>query len=500
MTTVFNEAANVAGMPDDRPNIIFINTDQQRFDTINSLGADHMDTPNLDRLVEEGVTFTDCHITAPSCAPSRASLFTGHYPHTTGIYKNGDRWTNSWVEGLSDSGYYTVNVGKMHTSPYETPMGFDERYEVENKDRYLGEIPGGEPPLPGEKFYLDEWDKALQARGLLKQQREFYRQWDDYEERLGAFEWELPEDAHPDVFVGDFTTRWLDHMPKLDHPLFMEIGFPGPHPPYDPTPEYAEEYLDRNLPMPDVSEADLESQPAPLKALREHNTEVDHDSVTHDLDATEEQRHRQRAYYYANVAMIDEQVGKIIDALEANGYEDTVVIFTSDHGEALGDHGHIQKWTMYDVITHVPTMVWSPGRFETDMVDDLVSLFDLGPTILDLADAPIDDAMEAASLVPALEGDDEWSGRDTVFAEHARDGILQETEFMTMVRTDDWKLVHFVDHDEGQLFDLNQDPNEMENRWDDPGAQDAKRELLDTLLEWRIRSGVRAGDWAESFR
>jgi arylsulfatase A-like enzyme len=163
-------------MPDQPPNIVFITTDQQRYDTVNALGAEFMDTPNLDRLVEEGVTFIDCHITAPSCAPSRASLFTGYYPHTTGIFRNGDRWTHSWIEDLSDSGYYTVNIGKMHTAPYDAPMGFDERYEVENKDRYLAAVPGGEPPLPGEKFYLDEWDRALQTRGYLKQQREFYRQ------------------------------------------------------------------------------------------------------------------------------------------------------------------------------------------------------------------------------------------------------------------------------------------------------------------------------------
>jgi arylsulfatase A-like enzyme len=487
-------------MPDQRPNIIFINTDQQRFDTINALGAEFMDTPNLDRLVEEGVTFTDCHITAPSCAPSRASLFTGYYPHTTGIYQNGDRWEHSWVEDLSESGYYTVNVGKMHTAPYDTPMGFDERYEVENKDRYLGAVPGDEPPLPGEKFYLDEWDRALGARGLLKQQREFYRQWDDYEERMGAFDWELPADTQPDAFVGNFVTRWLDHMPKLDQPLFMEVGFPGPHPPFDPPAEYAEKYMDRDLPMPKQDPEDLDSQPEPLQALREHHAEIDHDSLFHDPDATEEQLHRQRAYYYGNVDLIDDQVGAIMDALEANGYEDTVVVFTSDHGESLNDHGHIQKWNMYEEVTRVPTMVWSPGRFDPDTVEDLVSLFDLGPTVLELADAPVDDSMEAESLVPALEGDDEWSGRDVVFAEHARTGILEETEFMTMVRTDDWKLVHFVDHDEGQLFDLNADPEEETNLWDDPDAQDAKRDLLDTLLEWRIRSDVNTADWAEDFR
>lgn len=487
-------------MPDQRPNIIFINTDQQRFDTINALGAEFMETPNLDRLVDEGVTFTDCHTTAPSCAPSRASLFTGYYPHTTGIYQNGDRWEHSWVEDLSESGYYTVNVGKMHTAPYDTPMGFDERYEVENKDRYLAPVPGDEPPLPGEKFYLDTWDRALIARGDLKQQREFYRQRDDYQERLGAFEWEPPKESHPDVFVGEFAANWLDHMPKLDQPLFMEIGFPGPHPPFDPTTEYAEKYMNKDLPMPKQSDEDLQGQPAPLVALREHHQEVDHDSLTHIDDATEEQLHRQRAYYYANITMIDEQVGQIMDALEANGYEDTVVIFASDHGEMLNDHGHIQKWTMYDEVTRIPTMVWSPGRFEPDTVEDLVSLFDLGPTILDLADTPIDDSIEAESLVPALSGDEEWSGRDVVFAEHARTGILEETEFMTMVRTDEWKLVHFNDYDEGQLFDLAADPDETENLWDDEETQDKKQKLLDQLLEWRIRSDVITADWAATFR
>ena len=487
-------------MTDARPNVVLITTDQQRFDTINALGFEYMETPHLDRLVEEGVTFTDCHITAPSCAPSRASLFTGYYPHTTGIYRNGDRWRHGWVEDLADAGYYTLNVGKMHTAPYDTPMGFDERHVVENKDRYLAPVPGGEPRLPGEKYYLDEWDKALASRGLLKQQREFYRQWEDYEERLGAFEWELPEDLHPDVFVGERTVQWLDAMPKLNRPLFLTVGFPGPHPPYDPVQRWIDVYEDREIPMPDVTAADLDGQPAPLKELREHMTEVDHDSVTHAVDPPADARRRQRAYYYANVSMIDEQVGEILDALEANGYDDTVVVFASDHGEALGDHGHIQKWTMYDVITRVPLIVWAPDRFDGGRsVDGLCQLFDVGPTVLELADVEVPETMEARSLRPALEEDD-WACREQVYAEHSRDGILQGTAFMTMVRTDDWKLVHFVDHEEGQLFDLSADPDERDNRWDDSAVREIKRELLDRLLEWRIESGLRTGDWAAEFR
>ena len=115
-----------------RPNIIFIVTDQQRFDTIRAAGYDYMETPHLDRLRREGVSFDQCHVTAPSCAPSRASLFTGHYPHTTGILRNADTWRHGWIEDLRDSGYHTVNVGKMHTWPFLAEMGFKERYVVEN--------------------------------------------------------------------------------------------------------------------------------------------------------------------------------------------------------------------------------------------------------------------------------------------------------------------------------------------------------------------------------
>lgn len=475
---------------DPRPNIILIITDQQRFDTIRALGFPYMETPNLDRLVEEGVVFTHCFITAPSCVPSRASLFTGYYPHTTGILKNGDTWRHGWVEDLAESGYTCVNVGKMHTVPFETLMGFHERYVVENKDRYLEG-----------RYYFDEWDKAMHARGLVKQQRELYRQRDDYRERLGAFEWELPEDMHSDVFVGDLALWWLRTKPKVTHPLFLEIGFPGPHPPYDPIPRYAERYMEKELPLPRRREVDLAGQPDALKAMREHNTQVDHDSIVHQLEPAEAQLHRQRAYYYANVTMIDEKIGEILDTLDELGYlENSVVIFTSDHGDALGDHGHSQKWTMYDIITRMPTIVWAPGRVAGGRrIDGLCQMMDLGPTILDFAGVAPDATLEAESLMPALVGEG-WTGRDYVFAEHGRDGILRETDFMTMVRSEDWKLVHFLDEDQGQLFDLANDPGEVRNLWDDPAVEAKKRELLDVLREWRIRSAYRTRAWAEGCR
>jgi arylsulfatase len=481
-------------MSQPRPNIVFIITDQQRFDTIAALGYPHMHTPHLDRLVREGVTFTNCHVTAASCAPSRASLFTGYYPHTTGVLRNADLWRRSWIEDVAASGYRCVNVGKMHTYPYHTPLGFHERYVVENKDRYLEE-----------RWYFDEWDKALKARGLVKQQREQYRKRPDYRQSLGAFLWELPEDLHSDNFVGETAKWWIDTYP-VTQPLFLEIGFPGPHPPYDPVPRYVDRYLKQNLPLLPVTPAELDAQPPCLKELRVHNHEVDHDSVVLDLNPTHEQRHKQRAYYLANVTMIDEQVGGIMEALQRRGYLDnSIVIFTSDHGDCLTDHGHSQKWTMYDTITRMPLIVWKgahvnlPGYEPGRRIDGLCSQFDIGPAILELAGLTPPKNMEARSLLPAVCGDEAWHEREYVFAEQARDGILTGCEFMTMVRSRDWKLVHFLGKDSdqpGQLFDLRSDPDEVVNLWDSPvAAHQAQRgKLLEVLRDWRMRSQLATKD------
>ena len=476
-------------MPHTRPNIIFIITDQQRYDTIRGLGYPYLDTPNLDRLIAEGAAFTNCYVTAASCAPSRASLFTGYYPHTIGVLKNADLWRHSWIELLRENGYHCVNIGKMHTFPYETPLGFHERYVVENKDRYLEG-----------RYYFDEWDKGLRAQGLVKQQRELYRKRPDYRDRMGAFEWELPEETHSDMFVGDMACWWIRNFPATE-PLFLQIGFPGPHPPYDPIPRYAEPYLSRDLPLPSVTEEDLAGQPPPLQDMRRHNAEVDHDSIVHLLNPTREQQHRQRAYYLANMTMIDEKIGEILDALEEQGYlENTVVIFTSDHGDCLGDHGHIQKWTMYDAITRVPMIAWAPGLVPGGRtLDALCQQMDIGPALLELAGTPLPVTLEAESLLPALH-EESWTGRPYVFAEQARDGILQTTDFMTMIRSSEWKLVHFLDEPFGQLFHLTDDPGEVHNLWDDPSAATEKETLLAELREWRIRSQYRTRDWGKEWR
>jgi arylsulfatase A-like enzyme len=472
-------------MADSKPNIIMIITDQQRYDTIAALGFPFMETPHMDRLVREGVSFNNCFVTAPLCVPARASLFTGYYPHTTGVYGNGHRWTHSWVELLAAAGYHCVNIGKMHTKPLNTPLGFHERYPVENKDRFWG----------GERWFFDEWDKALAAQGLVKQQRVLYRQRPDYRERLGAFEWELPEQMHSDFFVGNMATWWLDTYPETQ-PLFLEIGFPGPHPPYDPVARYAESYLEKDLPILGLPEGDLEGQPPPFQELRKRKVEMDNDSIAHSLNPTPEQMKRQRAYYLANVTMIDEKLGQILDGLDRNGYLDnSVVIFTSDHGDCLCDHGHSQKGVMYDAATQVPAIIWSPGRFEGGRrVDGLCSWMDLGPTVLEIAGLEAPGTMEAMSLLRSLNGEGQKL-RDYVFSEFPSQGGM-----MTMVRSHEWKLVDFSNQDYGQLFNMQKDPDEVVNLWEHPEAQDVKSDLRDAMRTWLIQSNLETGQWQADWR
>jgi len=472
--------AMIEGMK--RPNIILISTDQQRFDTIRALGADSMITPHLDGLAEEGTCFDHCYCTAPSCVPSRASFFNCQYPHTLRVYNNACSWKPAWTQDLQTAGYHTVSVGKMHTVPMDVDCGFDQRYVVENKDRplRLNRPHGG---------FRDEWDKFLNNSGVRKPSRHTYRdEHPEYETAVGAYTWPLEERFHSDVFVGTMA-EWFIRQRESEGPLFLQIGFPGPHPPYDPPARFLSLYEDVDLPLPSVTEEELSLQPPPHAALRKEMIQGNHDAVRWTEKPGQEQLLRLRRHYAANMTLIDEQVGRVLKALEERGYlEDAIVMFTSDHGDCLGDHGHIQKWTFYDCITRVPTIVWAPGRLpEGHHVQDLVQQMDLAPMLLEWAGVKASTGSAQSALPVAL---GESNGREAVFAEHSADNILKEVSFVTMVRTRDWKLVHYLDQPWGELYDLKKDPGERRNRWEDPAAVPKRKELLDLLREWRVRESL----------
>ena len=288
------------------PNIIFVITDQQRFDTIAATGASWMQTPNLDRLVKEGVSFNNCFVNSPVCVSSRASLFTGKYPHQSGTFSNFHPWEPTWVQWLADIGYHCVNIGKMHTNPYDIAGGFHQRIVVENKDRplFLDEH---------ERAYYDDWDRALHARGLEKPTRyvRHKKNPEAYKKAMGAFVWEHDEDMHSDNFVGDTANWWLKER-QSEAPLFLQIGFPGPHPPYDPTARWLDHYENINIPVPDVTDKELAAQPPAHAAYRDNIVKYNQDAVAWRYNPTKEELLRVRRHYAANTSMIDEKIGVIL--------------------------------------------------------------------------------------------------------------------------------------------------------------------------------------------
>ncbi len=472
----------------DRPNIILIMTDQQRADTINATGSPWMQTPNLDRLVHEGTAFSHCFVNSPVCVAARSSLFMGKFPHGTGIFTNFQPWEPVWVSSLVDAGYHCASIGKMHINPYDRLGGFHQRFPVENKDRplFLDEH---------DRAFYDEWDKALKVRRIEKPSRytRIARNPEGYREAVGCFPWELDEDMHSDMFIGDTALWWLEDR-KADSPLFLQIGFPGPHPPYDPIPRYLDRYANADIPLPSVTAEELVRQPQAHAIYRRNIIDFNFDSVAWRNDVTAEEILRIRRHYAANVTMIDEKVGQIMEMLQAKGYlEDAIVIFTSDHADALGDHGHIQKWTMYDSVVKVPLVFWSPGRIPAGRIEDrLVQLTDIAPTILDFAGLPTPDDFEAATLLPHLGGKCGAETEDVVYAELGRDHIQSGAEYIVMRRDRDWKLVFYQGEPDGELYDLNTDPGEHHNLWAKPDYAEQRDTMLHEVQNWIIANMRRA--------
>jgi arylsulfatase A-like enzyme len=261
--------------------------------------------------------------------------------------------------------------------------------------------------------------------------------------------------------------------------------------------------MKKKLPLPKCTEAEKAAQPLAQKILREENIKVDHDSVVWKENPTEEELFRMRAHYYANVTMIDEKIGEILEALKQKGLlDDTIVVFTSDHGDCLGDHGHIEKWVMYDCATHMPLIIWGPKFFEGGKkMDALCQQFDIVPALFELAGVKQNEGWEARSLLPLIRNESGAKGRDYVFSEQCRDPTFQGSEFMTMVRSRDWKLVHYAGEDQGgELYDLTQDPEESRNLWNDSAYAAKKTEMLNVLLNWRIRSDVRTEPFSREWR
>lgn len=473
------------------PNILWLCTDQQRWDTIGAAGCQVAQTPNLDDLWQNSWAFTHAFCQSPICTPSRASFLTGVYPSTTQNTRNGNlRWSGRYplvTRTLADAGYDCGLVGKLHlASAYE-------RLEPRGDDGY--------------SFYKwshaprDDWPEG--------------HAYADWVRAQGADLAELIEDPagvpaplHQTTWCAEESIDFIREHGRSDAPWLLSVNIYDPHPPFNPPAEYRSRFSPDEMPHPAYRDSDL-AQQRTLSEIEFQGEARGPEALdianpvlpdTPDAHAERENANTRRdapsliAAYHAMIAQIDEQVGRILAALEeSDQQEDTLVIFTSDHGEMLGDHGLIQKGCrFYEGLVRVPLILRWPSRLhEPRESDDLVELTDLPPTLLEAAGLDVPSWIVGQSLLSGA------TQRDAVRCEYfdALDSSLGDgrATAATMYRTRTHKLVSYHGHQVGELYDLERDPNEHSNRWDDPDYRSLQLELTEASFDLSIHAAVDVG-------
>lgn len=444
-----------------QPNIILIMPDQQRADMLGCYGDPVARTPNIDRLAAEGLRFENAFCQAPLCMPSRASMLTERYVRDHGVFQNTSvvhQSVPTFVQALAGSGYHTAQTGKTHlylhinwpkgrhmreTGPLLGAYGFAETHETAGK----------EASLNVDSLYTDYLDE----HGLLAGYRDYVRKRSkavkesspDAEMNAAwmADPLPLPLHAHPDVWLGQYTADWIARYDR-EEPYFLQVGFAGPHDPWDAPVEALEAFGDPDVPMPGSLEPPQVPDSGPLAVFL--NMLMDYSDTA---SMTPEAIARARRSYYANMMMIDSSIGQIIDAVEARGeLDNTWIIYISDHGEMMGEHRLLKKMVFYDPSVRVPVIIRPPGGCASRTTGDLVELDDVSATIRDIAGAELPGS-HARTLLPALDGESV-----------AREVAISEAYGVAMFRTATHKLVVYEDTLEPmQFFDLVADPLEDDN-------------------------------------
>ena len=452
-------------MNDQRPNILWYCTDQQRFDTIGALGNPHVRTPVVDQLVADGVAFTHAYCQSPICTPSRSSFMTGMYPSRVHNTRNGNESFPDYPPVISkliaESGYECGLVGKFHlqSSGHRTEPRFDDGYNYWK----FSHAP------------RDDWPQGHDYA-------EWVRERDGDLDAMRASTERVPTEFHQTTWASERTIQFIEQQDQ--QPWMLSVNIYDPHPPFIPPQSYAEQFSADQMPGPYFRSSDLQQQ--------QLLADVDFQGSAR---SPEEFNGRQvQASYYAMIAQIDDQFARILETLERTGQrENTVVIFTSDHGEMLGDHGLVQKGCrFYEGLVRVPLIFSWPGKILRGLQRHaLVELLDLTATLVELAGLQQPDYMQGRSLLPMLmDADQPDHHRDSVRCEYF-DALAPEFTgssgtFATMYRNDRYKLSIYHGHGQGELYDLQQDPWEHENLWDHPDHQNLRAQLISASFDQHV--------------
>jgi arylsulfatase len=377
-------------------NILILFTDQQRYDTIGAMGNPSAQTPNLDRLVKESVVFDRCITPSPVCVPARLCLFAGQYPARTGC--NNNNYENScdsegFYARLTKAGYQSICVGKMHhlKDPYG-PMGFEKRFTQEELS---------DPRDDYTQFIEKKYPYIFDYNGM---RSEMY-----YVPQISP----LPAEDHPTAWVADRSIECIQNRDK-DRPLLLVSSFIHPHPPYCPPAPWNKLFRD-DPPEPFIPPEDDFGTFKDMIGWR---------CSCERLEMSRQDILRTKNFYYACVSFVDYQIGRIIKALkEAGIYDDTLILFASDHGDMMGDYNAIGKRTMVDCSCHVPFILRNPEK-NAGHRSDICSLVDAAPTLLSFAGVPYDEG--------EYDGVDLFSGKrhEYVFSQHGcgKDGVYMITD------------------------------------------------------------------------
>jgi len=442
-----------------RPNILFLMDDQHRGDCLGAAGAHWLRTPNLDRLVKEGALFPKAYTSLPSCLPARASLLTGKSPWQHGMlgYINiPDRYEHEKPRMFTEAGYRTHAIGKMHF------QGPDHGYQsiiLEEAWRKLSD--------KGFKCDYRQWfeanhpDKDVDATGL------------HYTDHRGGRPYPYEDALHPTNWTAEKGIEFLRTYQE-DKPWFLKISFKRPHPPFDPPKRWLDYYDKVEFPMPKVGQWAERKVPEGIGSLERTANATRGRFPEHEIRAS-------RQAYFACISHMDEQVGRVIKALEERGeLENTLILFTCDHGDMMGDNLLWRKCYAYEGSARIPMIIRWPKSLgiktpRGQIIPQLVELRDVLPTFLDAAGMNKPADMDGMSMLDLVRGKKQhW--RKILDLEHAQ--IYWQGNSWVALTDGRYKYIYFTLTGEQQFFDLDTDPHETINLADNV-------DQADTLIQWR---------------
>ena len=493
-----------------RPNILFITSDQQHYAT---LGVTNpiLQTPALDRLAHEGTRFTRAYCPNPTCSPTRASLLTGMYPSTHGCWSIGVKLPED-VPTVGDllqaHGYASTLIGKAHFQPLASQPGSEsiERQPLFKDLDFWRNFHGpwyGFDHVETARMHANE--SHVGQHYAIWMEEKGLGNWADYfvqyphrpdDKYAGPYyvrdslTWDLPEEFHHTHWVGERTIANMQRCVEQDQPFFLWASFFDPHPPYVVPEPWASMYDPAQMTVPHYTEGEFDNMPPHFAKTREAKPDFSmydepggkglHGFQSH--QHTEDELRRSTAAYYGMISLIDQEIGRILDYIDQAGIADnTLIVFTTDHGHLIGQHGLIAKGAFhYEDLLCVPMLVRYPGHVPAGQVSDAIqSLVDYPQSFLAAAGIDAPGAMQGVNQFPVWCGDVD-SARDHALVENRHNPT---TVHLRTLVTERYKITVYRNADYGELFDLETDPQEVQNHWDDPAYQSIKGEMLHRFVQ-----------------